>query len=72
MVKTSLFGICKLRTDSSLDYGIFCQLAGMFDFKYHSVRPKLMHFAGHHQAVQNSRPTTVLCQIVSSQLVCIG
>ena len=28
----------------------------MFDFKYHSVRLKLMHSVGHHQAVQNSRP----------------
>ena len=42
----------------------------MFDFEYHSVGLKLMHSVGHHQAVQNSRPTPVLCQIVSSPFVC--
>ena len=42
------------------------------DLKYHSVRLKLMHSVGHHQAVQNSGPTPVLCQIVSSPLVCVG
>ena len=72
MVKMSLFRICKLTTDSSLAYGGFYQLASMFDFKYHSIRLKLMHSVGHHQAVQNSGPTPVLCQIVSSPLVCIG
>ena len=55
MVKMSLFGICKLITDSSLAYGGFHQLASMLDFKYHLVRLKLMHSVCHHQVVQNSR-----------------
>ena len=70
--KCLFFGICKLITDSSLAYSGFYQLASMFDFKYHSVRLTLMHSVGRHQAVQNSRPTPVLCQIVSSPLVCMG
>ena len=72
MVKMCFFGICKLITDSSLTYGGFYQLASMFDLKYHSVRLKLMHSVGHHQPAQNSRPTPVLCQIISSPLVCMG
>ena len=72
LVNCRFFRICKLTTDSSLAYGGFYLIASMFDFKYHSVRLKLMHSVGHHQAVQNSRPTPVLCQIVSSPLVCIG
>ena len=72
MVKCRFFGICKLTTDSALAYGGFYQLASMFDFKHHSVRLKLMYTVGHDQAVQNSRPTSVLCQIISSPLVCIG
>ena len=53
----------------SLACGGFYQLASIYDFKYHSVRLKLMHSVGQHQAVQNSRPTPVLCQIVSSPYV---
>ena len=60
MKKCSFFGISKLTIDSSLAYGGFYQLVSMFDFKYHSVRLKLMHSAGHHQAVQNNRPMPVL------------
>ena len=71
MVKMSLFGICNLTTDSSLAYGGFYQLASMFDFKNLSVGLKLMHSVGHHQTVQNSSPTSVLCEIVSSASVCI-
>ena len=72
MEKCRFLGICKLTTDSSLAYGGFCQLASMFEFKFHSVRLELIHSVGHHQAVQTVDQTSVLCQIISSQLVCIG
>ena len=68
----SLFGICKLTADSFLANGGFYQLASMFDFKYYSVRLKLVNSVGHHQAVQNCGPMPVLCQIVSAPLVCVG
>ena len=71
MIKMSLFGICKLTAGSSLANGGFYQLASMFAFKYRSVRLKLMQSVGHHQAVEYSGPTLVLCQIVSAPLVCV-
>ena len=64
--------ICKLRTDSFLAYGGFYQRAGIFDFRYHSVRLNMMRPVGHHQAIQNIRLTPVLCQIFSAPLVCVG
>ena len=61
-----------LELTDTLAYDELHQLGSVFDFKYYSVRLKLMHSVGHHQAVQNSSPTPVLCQTVSFPLVCKG